>query len=141
MAGKRVLLVHPEISKKKQDFIGIIENEPLELEYFAAALKEKGYDVAIFDIAREARSLEDMLREFEPHYFYICGRLKQENFMKKYLRLAKSVDSGIITTVGGIHVQHNYEFFYMKEVDYILVGLESVEDAELESYGKHIGMT
>lgn len=76
MAGKRVLLVHPEISKKKQDFIGIIENEPLELEYFAAALKEKGYDVAIFDIAREAKSLEDMLREFEPHYFYICGRLK-----------------------------------------------------------------
>lgn len=40
--NRRVLLVHPEISRTKYNFAGIIDNEPLELEYIYALLAEKG---------------------------------------------------------------------------------------------------
>ena len=38
-----ILLIHPEISRTKYNFVGIIENECLELEYIEAILKEKGH--------------------------------------------------------------------------------------------------
>ena len=34
-----VLLIHPEISRTKYNFVGRIENECLELEYISAILK------------------------------------------------------------------------------------------------------
>ena len=36
---KKILLVHPEVSRNKYNFNGILENEPLELEYISAVLK------------------------------------------------------------------------------------------------------
>lgn len=120
MTKEKILLVHPEISHKKQSFQGIIENEPVELEYYVTMLKEEGYEVEIFDVSREQISLEEKVRQMKPDYFYICGRLKQENFMKKYLRYVKEWNGDIITIVGGLHVQKNAERFFIPEVDYIL---------------------
>ena len=39
---EKILLVHPEISHKKQTFQGVIENEPVELEYYMAMLTATG---------------------------------------------------------------------------------------------------
>ena len=75
---KKILLVHPEVSRNKYNFNGILENEPLELEYLSAVLKQEGYAPEIFDVPREAVSLEEKLREYRPDVFYICGRIKQE---------------------------------------------------------------
>ena len=117
---KKILLVHPEVSRNKYNFNGILENEPLELEYLSAVLKQEGYDPEIFDVPREAVSLEEKLRQYRPDVFYICGRIKQEVFMKEYIRLAKRLNPQVVTIVGGLHVQKNYERFYMPETDYIL---------------------
>ena len=35
------LLIHPEISRTKYNFVGIIENECLELEYISSMLKAR----------------------------------------------------------------------------------------------------
>lgn len=117
---KKILLVHPEVSRNKYNFNGILENEPLELEYLSAVLKQEGYTPEIFDVPREAVSLEEKLRQCRPDVFYICGRIKQEAFMKEYIRLAKRLDPQVVTIVGGLHVQKNQERFYMPETDYIL---------------------
>ena len=117
---EKILLVHPEISHKKQTFQGVIENEPVELEYYMAMLKEEGYEVEIFDVSREKITLKEKVKQMHPDYFYICGRLKQENFMKNYLRFVKQFDKKIVTIVSGLHVQKNAERFFMPEVDYIL---------------------
>ena len=117
---KKILLVHPEVSRNKYNFNGILENEPLELEYLSAVLKQEGYTPEIFDVPRETVSLEEKLRQCRPDVFYICGRIKQEAFMKEYIRLAKRLDPQVVTIVGGLHVQKNQERFYMPETDYIL---------------------
>lgn len=117
---KRVLLVHPEISNSKYNFNGVIENEPLELEYIVPILKENKLDSEIFDIQRENISLEEKIRKYKPDVVYICGRMKQENFMKNCVITSKKINNKIITIVGGIHVQKNYERLFMDELDYIL---------------------
>lgn len=47
--NKLVLLVHPEISRTKYNFAGIIDNEPLELEYIWSMLAEEGFEPHIWD--------------------------------------------------------------------------------------------
>ena len=49
-----ILLIHPEISRTKYNFVGIIENECLELEYISTILKEKGHTVYLYDGQVEA---------------------------------------------------------------------------------------
>ena len=120
MMKNNVLLIHPEISRTKYNYTGIIENEPLELEYISAILQQEEYDVEIFDKAVEKGNLKEKIETFRPNYLYICGRTRQENFMKEYCELAKNIDTKIITIVGGIHVQHNYERLYTDKIDYIL---------------------
>ena len=120
MKKNKVLLVHPEISHSKYNFNGVIENEPLELEYIAAILKDKNIDFEIFDVQREEISLDRKVIEYKPDIVYICGRLKQENFMKTHIKEIKNINSKTKVIVGGLHVQKNYDVFFIDEVDYIL---------------------
>ena len=48
MKKNKFLLVHPEISRTKYNFAGVIDNEPLELEYIYAMLKNEGYEPDIW---------------------------------------------------------------------------------------------
>ena len=41
------LLIHPEISRTRYNFVGVIENECLELEYISALLKKEGHEVVL----------------------------------------------------------------------------------------------
>lgn len=88
-AKKRFLLVHPEISRTKYNFAGVIDNEPLELEYIYALLKSQGYEPDIWDGQVEKISLVQKLKAFKPEYVYVCGRTRQESFMKEYCAAAK----------------------------------------------------
>ena len=56
------LLIHPEISRTKYNFVGIIENECLELEYISSMLKDKGHNVFLYDGQVEHISLKDSLK-------------------------------------------------------------------------------
>lgn len=114
----KVLLVHPEVSRNKYNFAGVIENEPLELEYISTMLKEAGVSCEIWDCQLETKPLKKKIEVYRPQYVYLCGRTKQENYIKEYCKMAK--DAGCMTIVGGIHVQHNYKRLYTENVDYIL---------------------
>ena len=55
MEKKKILLIHPEISRTKYNFVGVIENECLELEYISTILKKEGHDVFLYDGQVEGR--------------------------------------------------------------------------------------
>lgn len=122
--NNKFLLVHPEISRTKYNFAGVIDNEPLELEYICAMLQEHGCEVELWDGQVEKVSLEEKVKQYKPDYFYVCGRTRQENFMKEYCRTAKKYNQNTITIVGGIHAQHNYQRFYIEAVDFILLSFD-----------------
>lgn len=82
-------------------------------------LKSNGYDVDIWDGQVEKISVEEKLKTKHYDYVYVCGRTRQENFMKEYCRLAKQIN-GSVTIIGGLHAQHNYKRFYEDYIDYIL---------------------
>ena len=81
--NKLVLLVHPEISRTKYNFAGIIDNEPLELEYIWSMLAEEGFEPHIWDGQVEKVPFVKRLKELRPSVVYICGRTRQEGFMKE----------------------------------------------------------
>lgn len=116
---KKVLLIHPEISRTKYNFAGVIDNEPLELEYIYAMLKNNGITCEIWDGQVEKISAVNKIKAFCPDFLYVCGRTRQEGFMKEYCRAAKYI-CGSTVIVGGIHVQHCFKRFYVPEIDYIL---------------------
>lgn len=122
--NKRCLLVHPEIARTKYDFAGVIDNEPLELEYIYAMLAEHGYEVDIWDGQVEKIPLAEKIKEYKPDVFYVCGRTRQENFMKEYCQAAKEQNTDTVVIVGGVHIQNNYERFYLNYVDYILISFD-----------------
>ena len=117
MDNRKVLLVHPEISRTKYNFAGIIDNEPLELEYICTVLKDAGYEPFIWDGQVEEQPFVKRLAEISPFAVYVCGRTRQENFMKEYCRAAK--DIGCITMIGGLHAQHNHKRFYESYIDFV----------------------
>lgn len=120
MSGnKKILLVHPEISRTKYNFAGVIDNEPLELEYIYALLLKEGFEPDIWDGQVEKVPFAGKLAEFSPGYVYICGRTRQENFMKEYAKAAKEL-CGSTTFIGGLHAQKNYTRFYEDYIDYII---------------------
>lgn len=121
--NKAVLLVHPEISRTKYNFAGIIDNEPLELEYIYAMLKNEGYTPYIWDGQVEKLPFVKRLHELKPYVVYICGRTRQENFMKEYAFAAKKC--GAVTMIGGLHAQRCYKRFFKDYIDYVFTGFDT----------------
>lgn len=124
-----VLLVHPEISRTKYNFAGIIDNEPLELEYIYAVLLSEGYEPHIWDGQVEKITFAERLNELRPGAVYICGRTRQENFMKEYAREAKRC--GALTMIGGLHAQRCYKRFFNDDTDFVFTGFDPVPVAEV----------
>lgn len=116
----KILLIHPEISRTKYNFVGIIENECLELEYISTILKEQGHEVELYDGQVEQISVSQKIRKYQPHVVYVCGRTRQENFMLEYCKEAKEQNQNTITILGGLHAQLCYDRLYKTYVDYIL---------------------
>ena len=128
------LLVHPEISRTKYNFVGIIENECLELEYISTILKEKGYKVYLYDGQVESTGVANALKKYNPDVVYVCGRTRQENFMLEYCENAKKYNKNIITIIGGLHAQLCYERMYKECVDYILTTFDIYKIFDMIDY-------
>ena len=128
------LLVHPEESRTKYDFAGIIENECLELEYISSMLKEKGHDVYLYDGQVEHTGIPNAIKKYNPDVFYVCGTTRQENFMLEYCNDAKEYNAKIITIIGGIHVQLCYERVYKDCVDYVLTTFDIYKILDIVDY-------
>lgn len=124
MEKKRILLIHPEISRTKYNFVGVIENECLELEYISTILKEEGHEIFLYDGQIEGRLYAKKIEAYDPDVVYVCGRTRQENFMLEYCKIAKAVSPDIMTVIGGLHAQLCYERMYAEYVDYILTSFD-----------------
>lgn len=120
--NKRFLLVHPEISRTKYNFAGIIDNEPLELEFLWTVLAEAGFEPQIWDGQVEKAPFAERLAEVQPAFVYICGRTRQEGFMLEYAAAAKKL--GAVTMLGGLHAQHNFRRLMQSDVDFVFTGFD-----------------
>lgn len=129
-----VLLIHPEISRTKYNFVGIIENECLELEYISTLLKEKGNAVELYDGQVETKTAAKKIKECNPDVVYVCGRTRQENFMLEYCREAKLHNKDTVTIIGGLHAQLCYKRMYKEEVDYILTTFDIYKLLDIMEY-------
>lgn len=114
----KVLLVRPP-APNRLSFTGMLDNEPLELEYLHTGLMKAGYEDHIFDYICENKPFNKVLKRFEPDVVAITGYLTQENVMKNMFRAAKKFRKDIVTIVGGVHAQLNYERFYDEHIDFI----------------------
>ena len=128
------LLIHPEISRTKYNFVGIIENECLELEYISSILKEKDYQVYLYDGQVDNTGIPNALKKYNPDVVYVCGRTRQENFMLEYCEDAKKYNEKIVTIIGGLHAQLNYERMYKDYVDYILTTFDIYKIFDMIDY-------
>lgn len=133
---KKFLLVHPEISRTKYNFVGVIENECLELECISSMLTNEGYDVEIFDRQVDYDSMSNKIKLVNPDFVYVCGRTRQENFMKEYCQISKEFRKDIITIVGGIHVQHAPERLFTNYVDYVITTFDIYKILDILNYEK-----
>lgn len=140
----KVLLVHPEESRTKYDFQGIIENECLDLEWIQTILKEHGYDVTIFDKQVEARSFQQFIADKQFDVFYGEARCFQESFIIEYAIAFKQRFDGLVI-LSGPHAQVNKERFFIDQADLVLSGynyydlpdiIEGKKDAYNLSYRK-----
>ena len=130
----KFLLIHPEISRTKYNFVGIIENECLELEYISSMLKEKCHSVFLYDGQVENSGVSLSIKKYKPDVVYVCGRTRQENFMLEYCRVAKEYNENIITIIGGLHAQLCYERMYKSYVDYILTTFDIYKILDIIDY-------
>lgn len=130
----KFLLIHPEISRTKYNFVGIIENECLELEYISSILKKRNYEVNIYDGQVEQIDVKEKIKIVNPDIVYICGRTRQENFMLEYCNEAKKFNKNILTIIGGLHAQLNYERMYKDYVDYILTTFDIFKILDIVDY-------
>lgn len=126
------LLIHPEISRTRYNFVGVIENECLELEYISAMLKEEGHEVVLYDGQVEACGAASVIRDTRADVVYVCGRARQENFMLEYCACAK--ECGAVTIIGGLHAQLCYGRMYRSYVDFILTTFDIYRILDIVDY-------
>ena len=114
----KVLLIRPQ-APNKLSFTKILDNEPLELEYLHTVLANAGYDDYIFDGLIERQTVAEAMRREKPDVVAITGYITQEKLMLEFCKKAKEINPNIVTIIGGVHAQRNYEHFYSPLVDYI----------------------
>jgi radical SAM superfamily enzyme YgiQ (UPF0313 family) len=105
----------PNLLKRLQ----ILNCEPLELEYLYTVAKANGWEAYIYDGFNSKSGPKEFLAREAPDVVAITGYNAQQDEMIRYAKIAKSVNPNVITVIGGVHAQLNYENFYGKAVDYV----------------------
>ena len=114
-----VLLIRPK-SANIITQVGVIDLEPLDLEYLYTVTKEEGFACAIHDDLLKPRDLTEVLRETKPQVVAIGGYITQEKIMLSLAQQVKLYDKSIFVILGGVHAEVNYERFYSTAVDVIV---------------------
>ncbi|MBO4390344.1 MAG: radical SAM protein [Lachnospiraceae bacterium] len=125
----KALFIHPEISRTKYNWVGIIENDCLDLEFLSAVFKEHGAEVDYWDGQIESRPCKEKIAEYRPDVVYVTGRPRQENFMIEYAVTAKALAreearKEPLTILGGIHAVLSYERMYQDGVDVVVSSMD-----------------
>ncbi|MDZ4168898.1 MAG: cobalamin-dependent protein [Coriobacteriia bacterium] len=118
---------------------------PLHIAYLAQAAQDAGHEALIFDAMNTGRTFEDIrekLSEYRPDfvmtldYLPVTGAISTATVPAalEALRIAKEVDPGIITLIGGPHPTFLFEEILLDEanrVDFVLRGEAEVTLPEL----------
>lgn len=117
---KRILLVNPHATEQDG-----FSNPPLGLLYLAGTLLKNGFEVRIVDGCREGK--DAIIRELETYRPHIAGITCLTPGRKRALEIAaiaKSLDSNVVTVLGGAHptIMYRQILESYPEVDLVVLG-------------------
>lgn len=124
----RILLIKPPLNK---NLLAPNNDEPLELEYVAAAVE--GHEVDILDM-RIDKNLWKKLENFRPDMVGITAYTCDVSVAKKVLQEVKKFSGSINTVVGGHHATVLPADFALPFVDAIFLGMAD------HSFGQYVGL-
>ena len=116
----RILLVRPNTPKESINLQSFMICEPLELEYVASELIEKGHEVDLIDMLLEKKPLKYFLKQKEYDMVCMTAYITTVGVVKEYAKIIKKYNSNIITCIGGVHAEVVPTDFVCEELDYIL---------------------
>jgi radical SAM superfamily enzyme YgiQ (UPF0313 family) len=119
----RILLVRVAAGTRyMQAFYKTVRMEPLSLEYLGAAVKAH-HDVKVFDMRIEGGldALRRTIEAFEPQVVGTGGDTCEASACKAVLGLARELDPGILTVVGGIHATTMPSDFNHPAIDVVCI--------------------
>lgn len=124
----KILLVRPNTPKQSINLQSFMICEPLELEYVASSLLEKGHEVDLVDMLLEKKPLTHFLKQKDYDMVCMTAYITTVGVVKEYAKLIKEYSGSIITCVGGVHAEVVPADFVDKNIDYILWanGVETV---------------
>lgn len=115
----RVLLIKPGF-RNVFTKLSLIVTEPLELEYMTAICKRRGAESVICDFTIRHTPLRRLLRRFRPDIVAMTANFVHIASIKKYVKIIKAYDPGILTIVGGPHAEVMPEDFQFEGIDVII---------------------
>lgn len=120
---KKVLLVEPK-NKFYTGFQGLVQAEPLGLEYVAGSLGKAGIDVAIHDDRVDERDVVDRVRTEKPDLVGIrCNYTADVKTVQDYAeRIRKEVGPDVPIIIGGHHISLRPRDMFTPDVTAVVVG-------------------
>lgn len=118
----RVLLIYPDTDPLSIIPSGLINIEPLGLEYLAGELND--HDVTILDMKIE-RHWREAIDNFRPDIVGITGTVVHTHRILSILDYVKQILPEAITIVGGTHASLVPSDFFRQQVDIVIPGKDS----------------
>jgi radical SAM superfamily enzyme YgiQ (UPF0313 family) len=100
----KILFVRPKPSRETIGLQHLMIVEPLELEVLAS-LAGSAHQGVIIDMILENRPIDFFIGKEKPDIFCVTGYITNVPEMIRYCRIAKAIDSRIITITGGVHCE------------------------------------
>lgn len=116
----KVLLIRPKPHKETIGLQNVMICEPLELEYLAANIENRGHTAEIIDMILEKKKIQYFLEKHQPDVVGLTGYISHVNVIKEYAAQVKSYNKEIKVVVGGVHAEVNPEDFVSENIDFIV---------------------
>ena len=100
----RILFVRPKPSTVTIGLQHVMIVEPLELEVLASLVSAEDKPI-IIDMILENRPIEYFINREKPELLCVTGYITNVPAMVHYCQVAKKINPGIITIVGGVHCE------------------------------------
>lgn len=116
----KVLLIRPKPHKETIGLQNVMICEPLELEYLAANIENRGHTAEIIDMILEKKKIKCFLEKYQPDVVGLTGYISHVNVIKEYAAQVKAYNKDIKVVVGGVHAEVNPEDFESRHIDFIV---------------------
>jgi len=116
----KVLLIRPKPHKETIGLQNVMICEPLELEYLAANIENRGHTAEIVDMILEKKKIKYFLEKYTPDVVGLTGYISHVNIIKEYAAQVKAYNSEIQVVAGAVHAEVNPEDFASEHIDFIV---------------------